>query len=385
MLPNLGICAAVVSDVHWWLHPNPVLDQALESLFARAEGAEVIFAGDTFDLSLDRGPGSWSEALAQILRAQTVFVAAVKTHLLRGGSVTFLAGNHDSELMLPEARHVILREMGLPVDAALETARWFIRRSSVHIEHGHLYDSDNAPLHPLSPWTPRTEPLGVALMRRFVSANRAYQYAHANETTPIKGLLSAFRNFHFRAPWVIARYFGTAAALCVEAGPTRKRAAELERAAGDAHLAEYARQHEVEEEVLRAVLAHAPVPTHLHARATFMRLYFDRIIASALAVAAAVVAPLPLALPVVLLGGGYVALNVLRSGGRYNRQAELGLRAGAESIQRLTRASTVVFGHSHVVDDAPGYVNLGSFGFPARTGRSFVVVTRDGRVVRESL
>src|SRR5690606_16338269 len=102
--------------------------------------------------------------------------------------------------------------------ARLEVSPWFVRRGSVHVEHGHLYDPDNAPSHPLAPWSIATEPLGIALTRRFLAPNGVFAFAHAHETTPLAGLLRTFRLYGPRAPLIVYRYFATAIRLCLEAG-----------------------------------------------------------------------------------------------------------------------------------------------------------------------
>ncbi len=55
------------------------------------------------------------------------------------------------------------------------------------------------------------------------------------------------------------------------------------------------------------------------------------------------------------------------------------MREAARFLRERTGASTVVFGHSHVVEDEPGYLNGGSFGYPNGRGRGYVHVDEDGR------
>ena len=70
----------------------------------------------------------------------------------------------------------------------------------MHVEHGHAYDPDNAPTHPLVVPSVATEPLGVALTRRFLAPNRAFDFAHATEITPFEALARAARVFGTRMP-----------------------------------------------------------------------------------------------------------------------------------------------------------------------------------------
>ena len=98
----------------------------------------------------------------------------------------------------------VLHEMGLdlPESVPLTTFPWFIRRAGVHIEHGHFYDPDNAPNHPLSQWDHRTEPLGVALTRRFIAPNGAMMFAGAYQVTPMAGFMQVLSEYRLRAPLV---------------------------------------------------------------------------------------------------------------------------------------------------------------------------------------
>ena len=67
------------------------------------------------------------------------------------------------------------------------------------------------------------------------------------------------------------------------------------------------------------------------------------------------------------------------SGNRYSGLTEQRLREAAALVADATDASLVVFGHTHREDEAPRYVNCGSFGYPKRPGRPFVAVDCRGR------
>jgi predicted phosphodiesterase len=51
----------------------------------------------------------------------------------------------------------------------------------------------------------------------------------------------------------------------------------------------------------------------------------------------------------------------------------------------LTGASLVLFGHTHREDEAEGYLNSGSFGYPQGAERSFLRVDESGRAERRLL
>jgi hypothetical protein len=278
--------------------------------------------------------------------------------------------------MTAPVRAALAAALELTDAAPLRTAAWCVRRGSVHIEHGHLYDPDNAPAHPLSLWSPETEPLGIALTRRFVAPNGVSDFAHAHETTPLAGLLRASGLYGLRTPAVVGHYFATALRLCWEAG---RQPLEAERQLGRLCVANAAQELGVAPDALEELLARAPAPTHHHFGRLFMRLYFDRI-ASALvgfgAGAAAIAtgnAPLGL---VALAGFGYLAGTATSRLRGYHGRVELRLHDAARDIRQLTGAEWVLFGHTHREDKAEGYMNSGSFAYGS--ARPFIVVPENG-------
>src|SRR6185369_877190 len=155
---------------------------------------------------------------------------------------------------------------------------WFLRHGTVHVEHGHAYDPDNAPTHPLIAPTTGTEPLGVALTRRFLAPNNAFDFAHATEITPVEALVRAWHAFGFNMPLVLVRYFSTASHFCREAGWRPELAREQER--GDAALPGLVTALGLDRDTLQRLLDDRPRPTHESFERSFFRLYFDRIVAT---------------------------------------------------------------------------------------------------------
>ena len=88
-------------------------------------------------------------SVAQMLRAHGELALALREHLRGGAGVTLIAGNHDAAAATPEMRRRCFCSLELVDEAKLEVSPWFVRRGRVHLEHGHLYDPDNAPAHPL--------------------------------------------------------------------------------------------------------------------------------------------------------------------------------------------------------------------------------------------
>jgi UDP-2,3-diacylglucosamine pyrophosphatase LpxH len=379
--PGLNMLPLIVaSDLHLSADASAGTVHALANLLRANAGHELILAGDVWNLSWE-GPGR--SPVAAVLALIDVFPelkAALREPLLRGQRLTFLAGNHDAELMAPGFREALLQKFELSPDAPLEIAAWFVRRGAVHIEHGHFYDPDNAPAHPLAQWSPETEPLGIAITRRFVRPSGVYHFSHAHDTTPLAGIAKAFRMYGARTPLIIAEWFQVAAGLCLE---TRRRGRfDAEQSAGEAALARFAQLVELDERVLRTLLETAAIPTHRGLRKTFMRLYFDRVFASvgfSFSVAAYLAWRTRAAGIVGLLTGLYLIQSVQRTGNRYEDLPVERLRAAAKRVRELTGAEAVIFGHTHQVDLVPGYANSGSFGY-CEHGRPYVRVDEAGQL-----
>ncbi len=375
----------VTSDLHLSADASAGTVQALTQLLRANPGHELILAGDVFNLSWEAPGSSPVAAVLAVLSAYPELGSALRQHLAGGAPLTFVAGNHDAGLMAPELRGALLEKLELASNSALEVAPWFVRRDSVHIEHGHFYDPDNAPAHPLAEWTPETEPLGIALTRRFVRPSGAYHFSHAHDTTPLAGITKAFRMYGARTPLIIGQWFQVAGKLCLETRRPGRFAAEEQ--AGEAALAEFSKLVELEPEVLRTLLDSGAVQTHRDFKKTFMRLYFDRVFASSgllLSTAAYLAWKSRAAGIASLLAGLYLIQSVQRTGNRYEDLPVERLRAAALRVRELTGASAVIFGHTHHVDEVPGYANSGSFGY-ARHKRPYVRVTEQGLLLVEHI
>ncbi|HMR73678.1 MAG TPA: metallophosphoesterase [Polyangiaceae bacterium] len=375
----------VVSD----LHLSPSSDLRVSRALARAVGthpdAEVVIAGDSLDLSLLRQRGDAAASVAAFLRPHGELIDALSGRLRCGAPVTFVLGNHDAALGQPASVESLTEALGVSGAAPLQVAPWFVRRGAVHIEHGHAYDPDNADVHPLASDTTGSEPLGIALTRRFLAPSGALWFKHQHHTTPLSGLISCFKRYGVRAPKIVGQYFWVAAQLCLEA---RNSESALDaRGHAQARLAEFSAQVGVTPTALDALIEAMLPARHLDARDTFLRLYFDRPIPTAtLAVA------LPLALAgnavaagVALASAATLAISLRGGVSRYDREAEQRLQEGARFVRELTEASHVILGHTHVETQEPGYTNLGSFAFSRRDGHAYLLVGAAGSGQREIL
>ena len=370
----------VVSDVHLSHEGAAATAGALAELVQRHPGREIIFAGDIFGLSSDPPKRDPVESAHSLLRAYPSLTGALHAHLASGAALSFLAGNHDAALSDARARPALLSALDLTPQSRLAIKPWFIRRGRVHVEHGHIWDPDNAPAHPLATWSPSTEPLGISLTRHFVARRKVWQFAHAHETTLLKGLQRAFELFGAGAPLLVAQYFSTSGAIC--AATLFDRGLSAEREQGARSLPRVSEEAGVSQQALQTLLEAAPSPTHTEFQRTFLRLYFDRVFAVlglASGAACALGGALPLGALLAAASGGYLGFNVKRSGARYSNQPIRLLRDGSEVVRKLTEAELVVFGHTHVPVSERGYANAGSFGYPeVGSGRPYLVVDEAG-------
>ncbi len=375
----------ILSDLHLSHTGSESTFDALASLMQRCAGHEVVLAGDIFSLSSDLPSRDPAESVTTLLRRSRATLRALREHLSEGNGVSLVAGNHDSALMHARMRSALLAVLELTDAANLQLNPWFLRRGGLHVEHGHMWDPDNAPAHPLSAWSLNTEPLGILLTRRFVARRGVWQFAHAHETTLVQGFKRAFQLFGMGAPLLVAQYFATSARICTET--LFDRGLSAEREAGDLALGDRNLVHGVSELALRELLARAPQPTHTRFDSTFLRLYYDRVLCALGLVGGGVGA---------LAGGGvlagalaaascaYLALNVRKSGARYHDRPVRLLRDGAAVVRAVTGAETVVFGHTHVPVLEAGYANAGSFGYPVYgKGRPYLRVDAGGQLALE--
>jgi predicted phosphodiesterase len=378
----------IASDVHLTRGGSERSAGRLAQLIEQHAGHEVVLAGDIFNLSLDAPSRDPSESIQSIVAEYPALSAALRGHLGAGHAVTLISGNHDAGVVTRGTRERLLALCGLS-DGRLSIEPWFIRRGGVHIEHGHVYDPDNAPAHPLATWSPETEPLGISLTRRFLSPHDAFTFAHAHHTTPLQGLTHAFKTFRGRAPLMVVHYFATSSRLAAEAAVPERMGAE--KARGEGAIEDFAERNELSAEVVRALLEALPRPTHEDFKQTFFRLYFDRVLAT-LGVAGGATRVLLGGLTGGVVGGAlalsgalYLHHSVKKGVDRYSSLPVKRLFAGADLVRAVTGARLVIFGHTHCEDEAEGYVNSASFTYTGRRGAPYLYLSRTGDVERREL
>ena len=347
----------VLGDLHLSTHASAAVSRDLVALLQEHRGARVVFAGDFFDLTADPGM-----TVARAFDAHPHVRAALDEHTGRGGRLVWLAGNHDHAV----ANDVKARD-------GVHTTPWFFREGGLHIEHGHLYDPDNAPAHPLAS---TTDTLGVHFVEHFIAKTGAFAYLNANDKTPLRLFLSAFRWYGTRGPFVVYQYFNAAFAALAKSGSRWDGERDAVRA--EAALEGFLHDAGLDEATARALMAEKAVPTMKSLRDTVARLYLDRVAATVtllagLSAIALGKRRLGLALGAVGLGG--LAWSWSRGHDRYGGKVPARLDDAARRIGRASGASLVVFGHAHEIADRDGYSNTASFAFPRRApGRPYLEI-----------
>jgi predicted phosphodiesterase len=372
----------ILADLHLGPAAPGGTEEAAVGLLGRYPTADLICLGDLFDLSADARHSNAVESIEAYLGRFSHLTNALRKQLASGNSLTLVAGNHDAELGAQDVRRFLLRYLDASNPQAMTISPWFVRRGSIHLEHGHVWDEDNAPVHPLASPHRDEEPLGVALTRRVLAPTGAFQFAHAHQTTPLAGLKRALSDLGLRAPEVVLRYFIAGSRIFWRAV---NRGHEFSAREGARRIAGFSRSQSLSENIVERLAALRPTPRQTDPVSTFARLYLDRATAAALGTTTAAGGLLlqhwSYLLPMVA-SFVYLAASRGNRAQRYSGWVERRLEAAALGIRPIMDARAVIFGHTHVPEARPGYVNTGSFGFSAANGRPFLLLDDADRITR---
>ena len=353
---------------------GPVSGQ-VAALVRESPGARIIFAGDLFDLPASHPRLTGARAVREVLGVHVELCRALALHVDQGGELWLLGGNHDAEIGARSLREGFLDALG-PTPAGRARVRispWFFREGAVHFEHGHHYDPDNAPGHPL---VLGNASLGVHFVEQFIAPTGAHHYLQTNDDTPLKLFVSSFTRYGRRAPYVIYRYFYTALGAMLRSGP-------LYRAGDEAILgrdrgAAFAEEIGIPTAMIDQLYALGATPTLESFSRTFTRVYFDRVIATLTMASGLGAAALGARKPAsVLFGLGAAMMGASWANGhnRYGGTVPERLAESASAVAAATGAKLVVFGHTHREALSEGYANTGSFAFPGKApGRPYLTI-----------
>ncbi len=337
----------ILADLHLVRGTAPGVAADLAALVAAHAGARLVFLGDLFDLPAATPRLPPRRAVTEALGAHPAARAALGRHLDGGGELWLLGGNHDAEVGTPGFAGDLVAGLGASPGAVarVRASPWFFREGALHLEHGHCYDPDNAPAHPL---VNGASSLGVHFVEEFIAPAGAHHYQQVNDSPPLRLFLASFTTYGARAPHVIYRYFYAAFTALLKSGPFYRASAEIP--AGRALEALFASELGVGRDLLDTLLAHGATPTLESLAGTFARIYFDRVVAT-LALAGGLGA---VASGRRVAGGAVAALGALlmiaswaRGHDRYGGTVPELLAASAARIAEATGARLVVFGHTH--------------------------------------
>ena len=342
------------------------------SLTRTYPGSRIIVAGDFLDRSAEPSPAPTVE---DVFSAHPTLRQALGEHVTRGGELVLVSGNHDRDVGDDESAKAFARILGLGGVAAgrLWTTPWFFRLGGLHVEHGHVYDPDNAPAHPLAR---RPTSLGVHFVEAFIAPTAAHSYLNKNDVTPLKLFLNLLSKYGVRSPYIVARFFAAAFSGLAKSGPFFPGRAE--GADGRQRLASFAAAASADPVALERLIARCPEPTLSSFRKTLARMYLDRAMAALTMGGSAATAAAGMGKTGVVLGAaGTLAMLTSWAFGadRYRGAVTARLRQGAALVRQCSDAHLVVFGHAHRECIESGYGNTGSFAFPAGApGRPYLEI-----------
>jgi len=386
----------VIGDLHLRSAGDPRPAEAVARLLEVERDASLVFAGDALDLPAE-ATADPIDAIRRAVAHAPSFSRAILDRAARGLRTTFVAGNHDAALATDAGLEAFHDALGLaPEHRSLVVAEpWLVRLADgkVHVEHGHVFEPDGAPPHPLAPI--KRDDVGIALLRRFIVPIHAHELVHRNMEAPIFLLARVVLRFGALAPWIVARYVSAASRIVFESG--KRFPLEQDRAEGTRRLRSFAARSGLDAETLDLLIASHATPTLARSTATFLRLYLDRVGATFAVLGGSSVgaisrvttgawASTPVGmggLTVAALGALSLVASIVAGGNRYHGRAERALAEGAERTAEITGAKTVVLGHVHVDASGPRYRNTASFAFPRGSeGRPYLRVEDDGEVAR---
>ena len=365
----------VLADLHLVRDALGAVSGQVAALVRANPGARIVFAGDLFDLPASHPRLTGARAVREVLGIHAELCRALAIHVDQGGELLLLGGNHDAEVGAAELREGFLDALGPTPEgrARVRISPWFFREGWVHFEHGHHYDPDNAPGHPL---VLGSASLGVHFVEQFIAPTGAHHYLQTNDDTPLKLFVASFTRYGKRAPYVIYRYFHTAIGAMLKSGPLYRAGAEArlgrDRGAG------FAEEIGIPAAMIDELYALGATPTLESFSRTFTRVYFDRVVASLTMLSGLGTAGLGARKPgAVIFGLGAAMMGASWANGhnRYGGTVPELLAESARAVAAATGARLVVFGHTHREALSEGYANTGSFAFPGKSpGRPYLTI-----------
>ncbi len=352
----------VVGDIHLHRHGQEALGRDLARLIEATEG-DIILSGDIYDLAA-LGETPVQERLAQIIAHHAAAHTALKRATDQGRGLVLIPGNHDMEMIEPEAQALFAAHTGGRVQA------WFVRvGDQAHVEHGSQYDPDNAHPHPLAA---DGDPLGVMVTRQLIARLGDLQLLAHNDSTPLPLLIQCFARYGLRTPEMVARYCynGIRTLLAGDRGIAKARVVGREQEP------QMAASSGLSSEKIRALANLSVAPRRADRWSLMRRMYLDRIALAGIIMTLAALAAVGLvSLPP--FSWGLVAAALFFPN-RYRGTVADQLQSAATEVVQVSGTRWVIFGHAHAAQKSDCYLNTGAFCMAEHGQRSYVEIDAAG-------
>ncbi len=376
----------IVGDLHLRTGSDARASRDFARLLDEASGPgpvpHLVLNGDVIELEVfegSRGDGFDPRAAAaraiEILDSHPDFTRALARHLVRGGTVTWIHGNHDVETSLPEVRQAI-RERLQADESSLKFGESLID-DEIHVEHGHAHDPDCLfwpdEMTALQKKRDSALPISTLVNKYLLSRIPRYEAFTDSQKTPIQVLSRVLLQYRLHALKMIALYPVAGLKIACQASLAARR-----------------KDAPPPEEEGKASPMHG-------AGEAIRRMYIDRYLSTAAVAALFLFALLGMPLAWLLIGLPFAAI-VIKPAGRRKEYRDRHRRSCHRAASRIfqTGQKIVVMGHVHRAEEmrhrAGAYLNHGAFAAESldtggKPSRTYVKIQRkkgkaEGRLVR---
>lgn len=371
----------VLADLHLTRDTPRRIAGTLVRFLDAHRGCRLLIAGDFFDFCAEFPT---SPSPQRIFSAHEDLMFAFRAHFDAEGELFVVVGNHDWAMTSPSFATELREVLGVPPchPERLQIHPWFLQTEGIFLEHGHRYDPDNAPAHPLSP---RPTLLGTLMAEQVLARTQATALLRFHEYGPLMLLWQTWILYRGRTPRIALAFFASAAKAIRLSGS--RLWFEEERRAGEQRYADFERKASLPADKLQTLLLLSARPTLTSSRATFYRLRCDRVFLFLMTAATCILASVttanswfvPWSLPALVFG----LLFALRPA---RNPTSMMLKEAALAVREATKAELVIFGHAHEEFVCCGYANPGSFSFPHQRGmHPYLEVVRNERELQPRL
>lgn len=365
----------------------------------------LVLNGDFVDLNQPVGlkgrrfPAAVSR-LEQVLTQHPEVLTVLAEHLLAGGRLVVVPGNHDMEFQQRDVREAFLEALKTACGGELspETVHFspgpYAEPGRFYIDHGHQFDPDNR-VEYLAPKTNGAEaeptlipPLGVLISRHLLARLPDEAFHEDGEKTPFWLLIKALARGPLVGPRLIITFYRAALRIMITSIRRRWFAGRSNEQNEPGRPVNLGRGYLLGSELWAQSIMRRPF-------LIFRRLYLDRslLFVTGLALFGWLLFVLPLPLiqrlsvcGLTVLG---IAAGVVYMPDRYRDRSAALQQTAAHKLATRLGVSCVIFGHSHQeFRQEKAYLNPGRFLRPGEDGKPalhFVAIETDSVGCRAEL